>query len=316
MAKKEWGQPEIIQTTRGPVVVFPSVFENLGEGTAGPQGPEGPPGPTGPQGPSGEGEGVPGPQGPAGNDGAPGPKGDTGDTGPQGPKGDQGDPGPAGADGAPGPAGADGAKGDQGDQGPQGYPGEKGDTGDAGPQGLPGNDGAPGAKGDTGDTGPKGDKGDKGDTGDTGPQGPPGEGGGSGPHMYVQVVSDETTLILTNQAAAQQFLMNTTRYSMNLDLTKFSKVRLNAYKDATAGAANAKLTVIYKAGAWSATIGNWSDIGVSEVGVAINVTNQPLTSGYVDLAAGAKADVWVAVAQVGGDGVLDPVFGTIALEFD
>jgi hypothetical protein len=313
MAKKEWGQPEIIQTTRGPVVVFPSVFENLGEGAAGPQGPEGPPGPTGPQGPSGEGEGVPGPQGPAGNDGAPGPKGDTGDTGPQGPKGDQGDPGPAGADGAPGPAGADGAKGDQGDQGPQGYPGEKGDTGDAGPQGLPGNDGAPGAKGDTGDTGPKGDKGDK---GDTGPQGPPGEGGGSGPHMYVQVVSDETTLILTNQAAAQQFLMNTTRYSMNLDLTKFSKVRLNAYKDATAGAANAKLTVIYKAGAWSATIGNWSDIGVSEVGVAINVTNQPLTSGYVDLAAGAKADVWVAVAQVGGDGVLDPVFGTIALEFD
>jgi hypothetical protein len=314
---------EVVPVVQGGVTKRASAV--LLKGLKGDAGAQGPKGDTGEQGPDGN-DGSPGEAGPKGDSGPQGDPGPPGNDGSQGPKGDQGlpgndgAPGPKGDTGEQGPPGADGAQGAPGEQGPQGYPGNdgaKGDTGDTGPQGPPGADSiVPGPKGDTGDTGPKGDKGDKGDTGDTGPQGPPGEGGGiSAPHMYVQVVSDETTLILTNQAAAQQFLMNTARYTMNLDLSDFKQVRLNAYKDATAGNAGAKLFVIYKAGAWNSTIGNWSNIGVTEVSVGIDVTNQPLTSGWVDLAAAAQADVWVGVAQVGGNGTLDPVFGTIALEF-
>lgn len=220
--------------------------------------------------------------------------------GPQGLQGIQGVPGAAGADSTvPGPQGPQGNQGIQGIQGIQGAQGDPGSPGVGVPTG-----------------GTTGQVLSKIDATDYNTQWTAAGGGSFTPHMYVQVVSDETTVILTNQPAAQQFLMNTARYSMNLDLTSFQRIRLNAYKDTVAGAASAKLVVIYKAGAWSATIGNWSPIGVSEVGVAINVQNQPLSSGWIDLAAGAKADVWVSVAQVGGDGVLDPAFGTIALEFN
>jgi len=66
---------------------------------------------------------------------------------------------------------------------------------------------------------------------------------------------------------------------------------------------------------FSTTVGNYLDIGTSEVGVAVNTTNTVIVSNWIDLAAGAKADVFLAIAGSGGDGVLDPLFGRISAQF-
>jgi hypothetical protein len=47
----------------------------------------------------------------------------------------------------------------------------------------------------------------------------------------------------------------------------------------------------------------------------VNVTNTVLVSNWINLAAGAKADVFITIACSGGDGALDPVFGHIYLQF-
>lgn len=90
---------------------------------------------------------------------------------------------------------------------------------------------------------------------------------------------------------------------------------MRVVKLATAGASASKLILRYKASPWTQTVANYSDIGVSEVSVATNVTNTFLDTGWINLAAGAKADVFVALLGSGGDGALDPVFGEILAEF-
>jgi hypothetical protein len=40
-----------------------------------------------------------------------------------------------------------------------------------------------------------------------------------------------------------------------------------------------------------------------------------LDTGWINLVAGAKADVFVALVTSGGDGTLDPLFGTVMMEF-
>jgi hypothetical protein len=62
-------------------------------------------------------------------------------------------------------------------------------------------------------------------------------------------------------------------------------------------------------------VANYSDIGTLEVSVAVNVNNTFLATNWINLVAGAKADVFIAVLGSGGDGALDPAFGQIAAEF-
>jgi len=40
-----------------------------------------------------------------------------------------------------------------------------------------------------------------------------------------------------------------------------------------------------------------------------------LVTSWIDLAAGAKADVFITLDGSGGDGVLDPAFGNIYAQF-
>jgi hypothetical protein len=125
-------------------------------------------------------------------------------------------------------------------------------------------------------------------------------------------------LIWTNQPAALSFWLQTAsvdNYGQKIDLTNYTQCRLTVLKKGTAGAAAAKLILKYKAGSWTQTIANYSDIGTSEVSVAINVTNTLLQSAWINLVAGAKADVIVTLAGSGGDAALDPAFGVIYAEF-
>lgn len=223
------------------------------------------------------GEGIPGPPGPEG---------------PQGPQGDPGLPGergPAGADGAQGPAGADSTV-----PGPQGP---------AGP-GVP-------AGGLTGEVLRKQSGTDYATEWAT-------VAGGSQfkrVDLHVPLLAASPW---TNMPAALSFWLSSATVAKGVtkvDLTGFTQVRLLVNKQGTAGASAAKLILRYKAAPFTQTVANYSDIGASEVSVAVNVQNTFLETAWINLVAGAKADVFLALLGSGGDGALDPAFGQIAAEF-
>lgn len=124
-------------------------------------------------------------------------------------------------------------------------------------------------------------------------------------------------LAWTNQPAALSFWLSTATVGkgvQKVDLTNFTQVKLQVNKQGTAGAATAKLILRYYT-AFSQTVANYLDIGTSEVSVAINVQNTFLDTGWINLASGAKSDVWIDLLGINGDGVLDPAFGSIVAIF-
>lgn len=302
-------------------ILFERVNEKIkitatGEGTQGPQGPQGEkgdqgdPGAQGSQGSQGD-QGLQGIQGPSGAD----------STVP-GPQGEQGLQGVAGQDSTvPGPQGLKGDTGDigpQGDQGIQGIPGVQGDQGATGNQGQQGIQGEPGSQGIQGVQGPPGNDGAQGQQGIQGVQGDPGSQGIQGPvgptPAITLVCAGAAALIWTNMPLAATFFGGANRNSINIDLTNYTQVRFSGIKLTVAGAAASKLILRYRT-AFSITVGDYSDIGSSEVSVACNVQNQLLQTAWINLITGAKANISLAIVGSGGDGVLDPQFGNIWAEF-
>lgn len=232
-----------------------------------------------------------------------------GEVGPQGIQGVQGVQGPTGNDGAQGDIGTKGDKGDtgntgsQGIQGPVGNNGQDGATGAQGPAGADGADGADGAQGIQGIQGIQGAQGDPGIVS----------------QLYIVISCPVlAALVWTNQPAALSFWLSTAtvaKGTQRVDLTGYTQVRLLVNKQGVAGASAAKLILRYKAAPFTQTVANYSDIGTSEVSVAINVQNTFLDTGWINLAAGAKADVFIDLLGSGGDGALDPVFGMITAVF-
>lgn len=215
-----------------------------------------------------------------------------------------------------------GVQGATGPQGPAGADGATGATGPAGPQGVPGADGSDGAQGVAGANGqgvPVGGTAGqvlaKIDGTDYNTEWAAPAGGGGAGQLVHSYVLDETTAIDTNAPAARRFFLNTHRYVMLLDLTDFTECRLVVNKQGVAGAASYKLCMEYRAAGFSTSVANYVDIGTSEVACACNVLNTIVSSGWIALAAGAQADVAVCVTSEGGDGVLDPQFGSIVLQF-
>lgn len=124
-------------------------------------------------------------------------------------------------------------------------------------------------------------------------------------------------LAWTNMPTALSFFLSSATVGKSIqrvDLTGYTQVRLRVNKQGTAGAAASKLILRYYT-AWSEAVANYLDIGTSEVSVAVNVTNSYLDTGWVNLAAGAKADVFLALLGSGGDIALDPAFGAVVAEF-
>jgi hypothetical protein len=120
----------------------------------------------------------------------------------------------------------------------------------------------------------------------------------------------------TDQPSAAQFLRGDTRFVVAVDLTPYRQVRLVANKQATAGATNSKLKVMY-ATATPFTFGSYSEItSTGQCEVATNVTDQVLDTGWLTLASGAQiGTAYIACTTVGGDGAADPAFGLIFAYF-
>jgi len=95
----------------------------------------------------------------------------------------------------------------------------------------------------------------------------------------------------------------------------YTQVRLRMNKQGTAGAAASKLILRYKAAPFTQAVADYADIGASEVSLACNSANAFSETAWIDLISGARADVFLALLGSGGDGILDPAFGTIVAEF-
>ena len=166
-------------------------------------------------------------------------------------------------------------------------------TGPQGPQGL---QGAPGAQGVQGDPGP---------------QGAP----GAASVLIVPFIVDAAAFAWTNMPSADTLLNGSHRHVTRVDLTNFTQCRLVVNKQSVAGGATSKIRLVY-ATTFQTVPANYLAIGASEVAASpLNVQNAIVASAWINLVAGAKADVFLALIGSGGDGALDPTFGSIVAQF-
>jgi hypothetical protein len=112
----------------------------------------------------------------------------------------------------------------------------------------------------------------------------------------------------TNMPAAVTELGATTRHRTRFDLTNVTKARL-LVNVMVIGTATADLCVEY-----SLDQATWSALA-SGAGICtpINATGVRV-SGFPNIAAAAKADVYLRVVGRNGNGTLDPAFGSISIE--
>jgi hypothetical protein len=177
-------------------------------------------------------------------------------------------------------------------------------SGQAGPQGAAGNAGAAGLQGPAGTPGVGGASGAVGATGPAGP--------GPATPENVTLLSENWAGFgspsWTNQPAALTELFGTTIGRLKANLTASAQVRLLA-NVAQAGAATAALRVQY-----STDQASWNSLDGS-TGPAVNINTTGLkVSSWVDLVAGANADVFLRVVGINGDGTADPDFGNMVLQ--
>ncbi len=118
----------------------------------------------------------------------------------------------------------------------------------------------------------------------------------------------------TNMPATADFPASNARTRTKVDLTYFTQCRIVVGMQGTAGSAGSKIAARYYTSD-SATATDYLDIGTSEVSATITAANSVTTSSWINLASGAKADVWLAAIGLGGDGVVDPTVGSIHLQF-
>jgi len=132
-------------------------------------------------------------------------------------------------------------------------------------------------------------------------------GGGGG---FLTILTDPVQTEWTNQPAALTELLGLTVHRTKVDLTNAGNVRI-VVDVLAAGVAGAKLRAQYSTDAVT-----WAYFdGATGPEVAIDATGT-FASVTVNLGAGAKADVYVRVVGINGNGAADPAFGLIVLQFD
>jgi hypothetical protein len=116
--------------------------------------------------------------------------------------------------------------------------------------------------------------------------------------------------------STEQFLDNSSRNVQLANLATFNQVRVGVRVTTASGSANSpRFVVKYKTGAFSGTVGSYSDIGTSEVAASLASTGV-IVSSWIALAAGATADdIQLTMTQVGGDSSATPATGSIWVEF-
>lgn len=118
----------------------------------------------------------------------------------------------------------------------------------------------------------------------------------------------------TSMPSALSFLLGDHKGVTYADLTNYTQARIVVHMRAVAGVSGSKLILRYRSSD-STTATDYSDIGTSEVSATIDAINITTKSAWVDLAAGAKGDVLIAVMGSGGDGTVSPTIGSVHVQF-
>lgn len=121
-------------------------------------------------------------------------------------------------------------------------------------------------------------------------------------------------LTLTSMPAALTLLAGSARHIKRVDLSGCRQVRFFLAMQGVAGSAGSKMLLRYF-GSYSGTASDYLDIGTSEVSVAMTSTATLVATSWIDLAAGARADVYLAVITSGGNGATSPQVGLIEGQF-
>lgn len=131
-------------------------------------------------------------------------------------------------------------------------------------------------------------------------------GGADTPEQIVQI--SNTAITLTDNPLAVGFVAGLG--PMVLDLQTARQIRLTARVTTVSASANApRIKLMYSTSLIAPVVGNYHDIGISEVAASLFTGVQFGDSGWIDLAPLARVGtVAVALASIGGDGVADPVF--------
>ena len=140
-------------------------------------------------------------------------------------------------------------------------------------------------------------------------------GGGGSAQLVVNVHANATANVtMTNQANSEQFLAYSNRNIIKVDLTDYTEVRLVARVVTGSVSVNSPRIYAEYHTSYTTTVGTYSDIGTSVVSCSL-ATAGYVDSGWVALAAGAQADVFVTVLQNGGNGAADPAVAQVSLQF-
>lgn len=126
----------------------------------------------------------------------------------------------------------------------------------------------------------------------------------------------DSTISLSNVAAtAAYFPSGSTRAIIKADLTDYSQCRLMVNQITATGVDTEKLRAVYKTSYTygSDAVGTFSNLGTSEISVTLSALQVGVSS-WIDIAASAKADVFIALEFSGGDGTNTIGLGSIFLQ--
>jgi len=123
-------------------------------------------------------------------------------------------------------------------------------------------------------------------------------------------------LTLTDALQADGFIAASNAYIWNLDLRPFSQVRLSGRVTTLSGSANTPRIQLRYHTAFSTTIGDFKQLGVSAHSQISLAAVGLITTGWIDIVNAARIEnCFLALCNIGGDGAADPVVANINAQF-
>ena len=133
--------------------------------------------------------------------------------------------------------------------------------------------------------------------------------------MRVTMYAGQNNIAMTNQPNSAQIqpTSNANAWATRVDLTNAHQIRFGARVGVGSASANSPRLILRYYTSLSATASDWIDIGTSEVSASLTSTGIARSS-WIDIAALAKADVFVTIISDGGNGTADPEFSAAYFE--
>ena len=123
-------------------------------------------------------------------------------------------------------------------------------------------------------------------------------------------------ITLTNQPNSLEILTTALPglFISRVDLTNFTQVMLQVHVFTASGSGNSPRVILGYSSTYTVVPGSYSDIGTTAVTCSMSSTGI-IQSGWVNIVAGAKADIYITGLTNGGNGTADPVIQGVTAFF-